>query len=66
MKKILKKGVAFFLAAALALGGYVCITDTKTKVQAQENNATGKTIAGLGTEAIADPVAPTGDSDAWK
>ncbi len=70
MKKriILKRGIAYLLAVAMVVGLMVCTPSDMMNVQAADGTSTttGKTITGLGTEAIADPVTPTGDSDAWK
>jgi len=60
MKKIFKKCMAFILITAMALGVLIYVPNTIEKAQADENNATAKTIAGLGTSVIADPAAPTG------
>ncbi len=60
MKKIFKKCMAFFLITAMALGVLIYVPNTIEKARADENNATAKTIAGLGTSAIADPAVPTG------
>lgn len=67
MKKILKRGMAYLLTAAMVMGLIICTPSDIMSVQAAggEATTTGKAIAGLGTEAIADPTVPTSDSDAW-
>ena len=70
MKKriMLKRGIAYLLAVAMVVGLMVCTPSDMMNVQAADGTSTttGKTITGLGTSGIADPVTPTGDSDAWK
>ena len=71
MKKriILKRGIAYLLAAAMVVGLMVCTPSDMMNVQAADGESasttTGKTVIGLGTSGIADPVTQTGDSDAW-
>lgn len=62
-KDVMKKGTAWLLTATL-LVGLLPIAGTPTTVQAE--TTTAKTIAGLGTSVIADPVAPSADTDEWK
>ena len=65
----MKKGTPWLLTAAL-LVGLLPIAGTPTTVQAETGETTetttAKTIAGLGTGMIADPTAPSADTDAWK
>lgn len=68
-KDVMKKGKAWLLTATL-LVGLLHIAGTPTTVQAETGETTetttAKTIAGLGTSVIADPVAPSADTDEWK
>lgn len=70
MKKILKRGMAYLLTAAMVMGLVICTPSDMMNVQAADGESasttTGKTVVGLGTSGIADPETPTGDSDAWK
>lgn len=62
-RKLFKRGIAVLLA------GLMVYSPSVTNVQAEDGVTTGttteKTIAGLGTDIIADPLVPASTSDAW-
>ena len=65
LKKKLKKGIASLLAVVLMVGLLPIMPGNMITSSAAEDTTTAKTIAGLGTSAIADPTVPTSTSDAW-
>lgn len=65
LKVRLKRGLASLLAVVLIVGLLPIMPGNRITTQAAESDATAKTIAGLGTGIIADPVAPTSISDVW-
>ncbi|MBQ1193654.1 MAG: sortase B protein-sorting domain-containing protein [Lachnospiraceae bacterium] len=68
-REIFKRGMAYLLTAAMVMGLMVCTPSDMMSVKAADgtttSTTTGKTIAGFGTDVIADPTAPTSASDAW-
>ncbi len=65
-KKILTRGLAFLLTTIIAIGIISYVPNDTANVHTVYGSTTAKTIAGLGTDIIADPIAPTSTSDAWK
>ena len=65
-RKKLKRGIAALLSVILVAGSLAVMPDNKTVVQAAGGESTAKTIAGLGTDIIADPTVPISSSDKWK
>ena len=55
-RKLLKSGLASLLAAVLTIGMLPMMPENTTTVYAEEAKTASKTIAGLGTDVIKDPV----------
>lgn len=63
----LKKRIAYLLTTTMVLGFMVCTPGNMMNVQAADGSSTSttKTIAGLGTDIMADPTEPTSSNDVW-
>ncbi len=66
LKNKMKKGTALLLAITLVLGLLPTMQYGMIEAQATEDTATGKTIAGLGTDVMKVPTAPAGENDVWQ
>ena len=55
-RKKLKRGIAALLSVILVAGSLAVMPDNKTVVQAAGGESTAKTIAGLGTDIIAEKI----------
>lgn len=68
-KKARKKKISYLITTTMVVGLMVCTPSDMTNVQAADGITTGittgKTVAGLGTDCIANPTAPSSRSDAW-
>ena len=64
-KRLLKKVVSVLLAVVIVIGLIPMMHGNMAIVQAAESNNSTKTIAGLGTSIISDPVAPENAMGVW-
>ena len=64
-QRILKSGIASLLVVVLVFGLFQIMPQNVSTTYAAENDANVKTIAGLGTNVIANPVVPTSVDDLW-
>ncbi len=64
-KNLLKRGLAFLLTTVMATGLVSYVPNGMIIAKAADGDTTAKTIAGLGTSIIADPIEPASTSSEW-
>lgn len=66
LRKKIKQGIAYALSTVMVVGMFTITPNGIAEVLADESDSSVKTIAGLSTSNIADPIIPVNNCDAWK